>query len=219
MIKNKDDPTLAELATKNKDNLLFIDKGVAGNYSDRANKDSYILFNSSYAFPVIVALIDNKMRSQFGQLMVLYVETAGITGAMYTLTAGLVYRSRLFVYGDKAPLDKRFDKGAQRSFYGGHVATTAAITFFISKVYQDFHPGSKLTPYLYATSTALTGLMGYWRVRSGYHFVSDCILSGIIGAATGIIVPQLHKNKKLSNFSLSPTLIQDAKGLQLTYKF
>ncbi|CAN5223262.1 hypothetical protein BH20BAC1_BH20BAC1_23350 [soil metagenome] len=95
---------------------MFFDKGVAGNYSDRANKDSYILFNSSYAFPVIVALIDNKMRSNFGQLMVLYAETVGITGAMYTLTAGLVTAAGLLFMEIKHPLIKDWTRERKDHF-------------------------------------------------------------------------------------------------------
>lgn len=219
LIKNKHDLTMAELATKTKSSLPFFDRFVAGNYSDKANKDSYILFDGSYAIPVAAALISGKERSKFGQIMVMYLETMGITGAMYTLTAGLVYRSRPFVYGDKAPLEKRLDKGGQRSFYGGHVATTAAATFFTAKVFQDFNPGSKLTPYLYTGAGVLTGVMAYERMRAGYHFFSDCVLSGIIGAATGIVVPQLHKRKDFKNISLTPFYQNNAKGFSLVYRF
>ena len=220
LIKNKKDLTLAELATKTKDKLPFFDRSSAGFYSDRANKDSYILFDASYALPFLAALIDKKEQKKFGQVAVLYVETIAITGSMYTLAAGLVYRSRPFVYGDKAPLDKRLDKGGQRSFYGGHVATTAASTFFIAKVFQDFNPGSKLTPYLYVASGGLTALMGYFRYKAGYHFLSDCVLSGIIGTATGILIPQFHKNKNLTNVSLTPEIFNNgANGFSLTYRF
>ena len=219
LIKNKHNLTMAELANKKKSNLPFFDRFVAGNYSAQANKDSYILFDGSYAIPVAAALINGKERSKFGQIMVMYLETMGITGAMYTLTAGLVYRSRPFVYGDKAPLEKRLDKGGQRSFYGGHVATTAAATFFTAKVFQDFNPGSKLTPYLYTGAGALTALMSYMRMRAGYHFFSDCVLSGIIGAATGIVVPQLHKRKDFKNISLTPFYQNNAKGFSLVYRF
>ena len=219
LIRNKHDLTTAELATKTKSSLPFFDRFVAGNYSARANKDSYILFDGSYAIPVAAALISGKERSKFGQVMVMYLETMGITGAMYTLTAGLVYRSRPFVYGDKAPLDKRLDKGGQRSFYGGHVATTAAATFFTAKVFQDFNPGSRLTPYLYTGAGALTVLMGYMRMQAGYHFFSDCVLSGIIGAATGIVVPQLHKKREFKNISLTPFYQNNAKGFSLVYRF
>lgn len=220
LIKNKKNLTPAELATKTKDKLPFFDRSGAGLYSDRANKDSYILFDASYALPFIAALIDKKQRTKFGQVAVLYVETIVITGSLYTLSAGLVYRSRPFVYGDKAPLEKRLDNGGQRSFYGGHVATTAASTFFIAKVFHDFNPGSKLTPYLYVASGGLTALMGYLRYQAGYHFLSDCILSGVIGTATGILIPQFHKNKNLKNVSLTPEMFNNgATGFALTYRF
>ena len=220
LIKNKKNLTPAELATKTKDKLPFFDRFCAGNYSDKANKDSYILFDASYALPFVAALIDKKQQAKFGQIAVLYIETIAITGSLYTLSAGLVYRSRPFVYGDKAPLDKRLDNGGQRSFYGGHVATTAASTFFIAKVFHDFNPGSKLTPYLYVASGGLTAVMAYMRINAGYHFFSDCLLSGIIGTATGILIPQFHKNKNLTNISLTPEMFSNgANGFSLMYRF
>jgi membrane-associated phospholipid phosphatase len=219
LIKNKHDLTPEELATKTKNNLPFFDRWVAGNYSAKANKDSYILFDGCYAIPVLGALLNKNERSKFGQVMVMYLETVAITGSLYTLTAGLVYRSRPFVYGDKAPLEKRLDKGGQRSFYGGHVATTAATCFFTAKVFQDFNPNSRLTPWLYTGAGALTALMGYERMISGYHFFSDCVVSAIIGTATGILIPQFHKNKNLKHVSLSPFYQNNSKGFNLVYRF
>jgi membrane-associated phospholipid phosphatase len=218
LIKNKKDLTSEELATKTRSSLPFFDRGNAGYYSKQVDQDSYILFDGSYAIPVLGALLNKRERSKFGQVMVMYLETIAITGSLYTITAGLVYRSRPFVYGDKAPLEKRLDKGAHRSFYGGHVATTAAATFFTAKVFQDFNPDSKLTPYLYTGAGALTVLMGYMRYKAGYHFLSDCVLSGIIGTATGILIPQFHKNKSLKNISLTPYYQEGAKGLSLVYR-
>lgn len=218
LIKNKRDLTPAELATKTKSSLPFFDRSSAGYFSPQADKDSYILFDGSYAIPLIAGLINKNERQKFGQVVVLYLETMAITGSMYTLTAGLVYRSRPFVYGNLAPLAKRLDKGAQRSFYGGHVATTAAATFFTAKIFQEFNPGSRLTPYLYGTAGGLTILMGYLRYKAGYHFLSDCVLSGIIGGATGILVPHFHKNKS-RNFSLSPNFINSQPGFVFTLKF
>jgi membrane-associated phospholipid phosphatase len=218
LIRDKHGLTEEALATKTRDKLPFFDRGNAGFYSTQANADSYILFDGDYAIPVIAALIDKKQRKKFGQLMVMYLETMAITGSMYTATAGLVYRSRPFVYGDKAPLEKRIDKGGQRSFYGGHVATTAAATFFTAKVFSDFNPGSRLTPYLYGTAGGLSVLMGYLRYRAGYHFLSDCALSSVIGAATGILVPEFHKKKTLKNISLSPYYEGAAKGFTFTAK-
>ena len=219
LIKNKKNLTMDQLAGKTRDNLPFFDRGNAGYYSHQADRDSYILFTGSYAIPVAAALLDKKERAKFGQIMAMYLETMAITGSMYTITAGLVYRSRPFVYGNKAPLEKRLDKGAQRSFYGGHVATTAAASFFTAKVFSDFNPGSKLTPWLYGAAGGLTMAMGYFRYRSGYHFLSDCVLSGAMGIATGILVPQFHKNKNLKNISLTPAFENNSKGFLLTYRF
>jgi membrane-associated phospholipid phosphatase len=219
LIENKKDLTPAELATKTKNKLPFFDRWIAGNYSAQANKDSYILFDADYVIPVAMIFINKNERAMAGQLITLYVETIGITGALYTLSAGLVYRSRPFVYGDKAPLDKRLDKGGQRSFYGGHVATTAATAFLTAKIFADFNPHSKLRPYLWVASGVLTGAMAYMRMRAGYHFLSDCFLSGIIGTATGILVPSFHKNKNFDKISLAPSMVNGSAGMYLTYRF
>lgn len=216
LIENKRSLTPDELALKTKNNIPFFDRGNAGYYSPQANKDSYILFDAAYAIPVAMIFLNKNERTKAAQLLTLYVETIGITGAMYTLTAGLVYRSRPFVYGDKAPLDKRLDKGGQRSFYGGHVATTAAATFLTAKIFGDINPDSKIQPYLWGVAGGLTVLMGYMRYKAGYHFLSDCVLSGAVGAATGILVPALHKNKNFKNVSLSPTMINGTAGVLFT---
>ena len=216
LISNKRDLTVEQLATKTRDKLPFFDRGNAGSYSSGANKDSYILFDASYGLPALVMLIDKSERSKFTQLFSLYVETITITGAMYTVTAGLVYRSRPFVYGNKAPLDLRLSSGSQRSFYGGHVATTAASTFFIAKVFSDFHPNSRLQPYLWGGASGLTALMGYWRFRSGYHFLSDELVSFAFGATTGILIPQWHKRNILKNISVSPSF-NTQKGVDIVY--
>ena len=219
LIQNKKDLTPKDLDAKKKSNLPFFDRGNAGYYSKKIDQDSYILFNSSYAIPVVGALLNKNERAKFGQVMVMYLETVAITGSLYTLTAGLVYRSRPFVYGNIAPLEKRLDKGAQRSFYGGHVATTAAVTFFTAKVFSDFNPDSKLRPYLYVAAGGLTALMGYMRYEAGYHFLSDCVVSGVIGTATGILIPEFHKKNTFKNLSLSPFYQGNSKGFSVVYRF
>ena len=138
LIKNKRDLTTAELAGKTKDKLPFFDRGNAGYYSPQADKDSYILFDASYAIPLLMTLINKNERTKAGQLIVLYVETIGITGAMYTLTAGLVYRSRPFVYGTKAPLDKRLDKGGATLFLWGTCSHNRSCNFSYCENFQGF---------------------------------------------------------------------------------
>jgi len=117
LIKNKKDLTAAELASKTRDQVPFFDRGNAGYYSEKADNDSYIPFQASFAMPVILAFINPNERHHLGQVLVLYTETMAITGAVFTMATGNVYRSRPYVYGTKAPYDLRLDKNSQRAFF------------------------------------------------------------------------------------------------------
>ncbi|MES3019105.1 MAG: phosphatase PAP2 family protein [Bacteroidota bacterium] len=216
MIKNKDGLTAAEAAMKTPDDVNGFDRFSAGDFSDRADKDSYIPFYASFAAPVVMLLNKNESKKA-GQIMVLFTESMAITGAMFSLTAGSVQRSRPFVYGTEAPLAKRMDKDSQRAFYAGHTAATATATFFLAKVFQDFNPDSKAKPYVWAAAALVPASVGYLRLRAGQHFLSDNLLGYALGAGVGILVPQLHKKGSTSNFSLSPSVNPDYKGATLLY--
>ncbi len=151
--------------------------------------------------PVLFVIADKTERQQAGKILVMYTESLAITSTLYTLSAGLVQRSRPLVYPDrdenfKADVGKRSSKNSQRSFYAGHVAATASASFFAAKVFSDLHPDSKLKPYVWAVSAVLPAVTGYYRYEAGEHFLSDCILGYAIGAASGILVPQFHKTHK-----------------------
>lgn len=192
MIKNKDALTVSEAMAKTPDDVNGFDRFSAGDFSEKADKDSYIPFYASFAAPVVMLLNKNESKKA-GQIMVLFTESMAITGAMFSLTAGSVQRSRPFVYGTEAPLDKRMDKDSQRAFYAGHTAATATATFFLAKVFQDFNPDSKAKPYVWAAAALVPASVGYLRLRAGQHFLSDNLLGYALGAGVGILVPQLHK--------------------------
>lgn len=155
LIKTKDDITQQELdeIIKDKGNINFLDKWVAGNNSDSARNTSDIPFVTAFVTPLFL-LIDDDINDHSFQIMGLYLETIATTGAIYTITAGLANRTRPYVYSDTASEFKKLSKNGQRSFYSGHVAATTTATFFAAKVYQDFHPNSKALPYIWAGAAA-----------------------------------------------------------------
>ena len=216
MIKNKKSLTVAEVAAKSPADVNGFDRFSAGDFSDQADKDSYIPFYASFAAPVVMLLNKNESKKA-GQIMVLFTESMAITGAMFSLSAGAIQRSRPFVYGTGAPMDKRMDKDSQRSFYAGHTAATATATFFLAKVFQDFNPDSKARPYVWAAAALVPASVGYLRLRAGQHFLSDNLLGYALGAGVGILVPQLHKKGSNSNLSLSPSMNPNYKGARLVY--
>jgi len=219
LINDKRDLTPAELATKTRESIPWFDRSSVGFYSKKADDDSYIPFQASFAMPVLMALINKNQRHKIGQVLVLYVETMAITGALFTMATGNVYRSRPYVYNTSLPDDLRKGKNSQRAFYAGHTAAAAAATFFMAKTFQDFNPGSKAIPYVWAFSASVPALVGYLRYKAGMHFLSDNLLGYALGAGAGILVPQLHKIKQLKNVTFSPAIDGNSRGLAVTYKF
>lgn len=219
LIADKKPLTDAQLAMKTRDRLPFFDRGNAGYYSTKADDASYVPFHASFAMPVVMALINGNERRHIGQVMVMYVETMAITGALFTMSAGNIYRSRPYVYGTEAPVDLRKDKKSQRSFYAGHTAASASASFFMAKVFADMNPDSRAKPYVWAVAAAVPAAVGYLRYRAGMHFLSDNIIGYAIGAGAGILVPELHKKKAFRNISLYPQAGKHHKGLALVYSF
>ena len=129
LIKNKDDLSLAEREKflneeslqKEIDKINFLDQWVAGKHNEDANAISDIPFALSFAAPFAL-LFDDEINDHTGQYIGLYIESLATTAAIYTITAGLVNRSRPYVYdnsGDTSE-DRRFKNNGQRSFYSGH---------------------------------------------------------------------------------------------------
>lgn len=221
LIKNKKDITQTELDAKKKSDIPFFDRGNAGWFSDKADKDSYIPFYAAFGMPIVFGLIDKNERQKFGQLMVLYTETMAITGALFTMSTGNVYRSRPYVYGTKVDAVKgagyRLDNDSHRSFYAGHTAASAAGSFFAAKAFADLNPNSKLKPYVWGVAAAVPAVVGYLRFKAGMHFLSDNLLGYALGAGAGIFVPQLHKVKAFRSVSFLPSMESGSKGLIVIY--
>jgi membrane-associated phospholipid phosphatase len=149
----------------------------------------------------------------------LYLETMAVTGALYSITAGTINRSRPLVYNTSAPMERRTSNNSQRSFYAGHTAATASATFFAAKVFSDFNPDSKLKPYVWVVAAAVPAVVGYQRYKSGQHFLSDNLLGYGLGAAAGILIPKWHKTNMMKDMSIVPQVGKDYKGMAISYKF
>lgn len=222
-IQDKEALTVTEMNNLSKDDIPGIDRFIAGNYSPRASTISDYPFYGSFAVPVVMMLVDGNMRSNAGQISLLFVESMATTGAFYTITAGLVERSRPLAYNTSVPEEERRESGAQRSFFAGHTAATASASFFAAKIYNDFYPNSAAKPYVWTAAALVPAYVGYLRAKAGKHFLTDNILGYAIGAASGILIPEFHK-KEDHAFGVVPTMGIDVQGneyqgLSLQYSF
>ena len=222
LIKDKDDITTEDLAALDVNNINFIDRWAAGNNSESANKISDIPFAASFVIPFGL-LFNDDINDHSAQFIGMYLQSLSTTSAMYTVTAGFVNRSRPYVYNEDNDIGRRLSKNGQRSFYSGHVAAAATATFFAAKVYIDYNPEITGKGYIWAAAAAIPATIGYFRLEAGQHFLTDIILGYTLGAATGILIPEMHK-KRDNSLELTPVGGRDFRGddytgLALRFKF
>ena len=228
-IKNKPSITLDELhflSSQAQIDLInpFDRWGLRQKASDR---DKYnTLSNNTLTGIVLVPcflLLDKKISKDWADILMIYVEGHSITLANYCynfLGPTYVQRFRPRTYYSEFTDEVRESGQNRNSFYSGHVASAAYSTFFMAKVYCDYHPNLGAEKYLiYTAATIPPLLMSYLRVKALDHFPSDNLTGLVIGAAIGIIVPELHKYPCKKNISLSMFTSPEGMGLSLFWKF
>lgn len=217
-IYNKPASSEAEIVSLNKANINGFDRWAAGKYSPSAEKASDGLFYGSMPLPLLL-MLDKKIRKDAGSVLLVYWETMGVTGVFYTGSAYLVDRYRPFVYNTSVPMEERKSGNSKNAFLAGHPALVASSTFFIAKVYSDYHPESKIKWVFYTVATGATLTTAYLRHKAGKHFPSDLIAGTVIGTASGILVPHFHKHRIIKNPNVSITpFTGDSHGLRLVYR-
>ena len=200
-----------ELAALNKNDIPSYDRFAAGNYSETAQTTSDLLCYPTLVIAPGLLALNPAIRSRYGQVAALYLETMLATDAIFTTTVGNVYRYRPYLYGTEGG-NGRSGKIATNSFFAGHTAHTATATFFVAKVFHDFNPGSSAEPFIWGAAAVLPAAVAYYRIEAGKHFLSDNIIGYALGATMGIVVPQLHKKTSGRGLSLTPMQGQNVNG-------
>ena len=218
------DFTADDIAKLNINNINGFDRPVASYNPDKfhdAQVRSDFFLNFSIASPIILAL-DGKARRDWLDLITLYLVTHTVDNAIYFGAAFPIRRARPFTYNNAVPIEERTGDAKSNSFFSGHVSFSATSTFFLVKVYTDYHQikGWKRLA-LYTAAAIPPGLVGYYRVQAARHFRTDAMLGMIVGASTGILIPELHRKlKKNKHLSLQPYFSPvGATGLAFQYTF
>ncbi len=223
-IYNKPRADTLQIQSLNSKDVNSFDRWAMHPYLQSLDKASYIPFYAAMPLPILYFLADKDMRSDFLKLTFLYWEAMSITGLLGTNATYHVDRFRPYAYfhDSHGVLDNGAPLGvAKNSFYAGHVQIVSTPTFFLAKVFADYHPDSKIKWVFYGVATVSTAGMAYMRIQSGEHFPTDVIIGAVTGALAGILVPQFHKTKstKAPSLSLMPYSTGEINGLTLSYKF
>lgn len=192
----------AEVLALDKNSINRLDRPIVNNYSERAKSTSDVFFYGSMPLPLIL-LIDPAIRKDGLKVGLLFLETMGATGTLYTTSAMIANRHRPYSYNANVPMDIRRRGGVLNSFYAGHPSVVATSTFFMAKVYTDYHPNMKRKWILYTVAGGAAATTAYLRVKAGQHFITDAIVGVVVGSAVGILVPHIHKNKNRESRKLT----------------
>jgi len=218
-IYNKPPSTSAQILNLNANNIDPIDRSAIYPYNENLDKKSYYPFYAAFPLPLVFFLTGNDMRSDFPKLAYLYLETLSVTGLVGTSATYFVNQYRPYTYTSSTSMSQKMNQNAENSFFAGHVEVIATSTFFISEVYADYYPDSKVKWLFFGLSGVATAGMGYMRIVGGMHFLSDVFLGAGVGALSGILVPYFHSHKLIKNTNLSfmPFLGNNTQGLSMMY--
>jgi membrane-associated phospholipid phosphatase len=222
-VLHKEDVTPLELQALNKGMINSIDAWAL--QLDPSTMDDYVSYSdytliSSVILPGLL-MFDGKIRQDWLDILLMYMETMTITTNIYEWSfLGPTFQNRLrpVTYYDQLTYEQRKTGNNRNSFYSGHVATAAASTFFLVKVYSDYNPGIGDNKYLlYGAALIPPLLLGYFRVKALKHFPSDVMVGIGVGILCGIIIPELHrsqdKNSSLELNSSSSGMVGLGAGL------
>lgn len=208
-----------DLAQLNANNIWNFDRRATeqdASYIETAQNISDIVLNVSVALPALLAL-DKDIRKDWIDLLILYGETHAINSSIYIVTAGMFKRTRPSAYNPEVPFHINSGPGMQNSFYSGHVSTTASASFFMAKVYSDYHPElGKKKMILFGAALIPPAIVGFYRYKAMKHFPTDVIVGSAVGAAAGILIPHFHKKKKNKNLSFVP-FTGSVSGLKINW--
>lgn len=226
-IINKPEISAAELSSLNKDNVNSFDRWVLNQdvtkaKADMYDKDALIVLSASVTLPAVL-VFDKYIRKDWSKMLMMYLETISIVSNVYgysVIGPSVQNRIRPVTYYTSFPLSERVDGNNRNSFYSGHVASTAAATFFMVKVYSDYHPELGGKKYLlYAAATIPPLLIGYFRVKGLRHFPSDDLVGLGVGALVGVLVPEIHRIKlKNKNLTVGLSTTGESTGIGLKWK-
>lgn len=221
-IRGKATITPLELQALDRDLLSSMDRFALR--QDPADIDAYLEYSNyilagSVLLPVTL-LFDRGIRGDWAEVLVIYLEAMSLCSNIYEwgfFGPHFLNRIRPVSYYEELSYEVRGESNNRNSFYSGHVSSVAASTFFLVKVYNDYHPEIGNNKYLLYGAALLPPLaLGYCRIRSLRHFPSDILLGIGMGALCGILVPELHRISD-ENITLGIYTTPEATGLAIQF--
>ncbi len=219
-LANKEGVSYEQAISLKADDIWWFDRPATKQDASKrlhAHNASDIILNSTVLLPALLGL-DKNVRKDWMDILILYGQAHAINSDLYILNSALISRPRPLNYNADVPVEEKMANESRNSWFSGHVSSTAAASFFMAKVYSDYHPelGNKKY-WLYAAATIPPTLVGIYRYKAMKHFPTDILMGTVAGAASGILIPQIHKiRREESAWSFIP-FAGKIYGMQISY--
>lgn len=191
--------------------ITSFDRPAISNVNAAASTWSDYILAGSFAVPAVVSLLAPKTADDRFNAAFLTIETMLLTNSMNVFSKVIFSRKRPYVYNPEVSMGKRTSPDALASFYSGHTANVAAMSFLSAKLLNDYFPENSFVDFVvWPVAAILPAVQGYLRVEGGQHFPTDVILGYALGALTGFAVPWLHHEERYNNgklkLGITPTI-------------
>ena len=209
---------LNEIAGLKLDDVPDYDSRAIDNWSTSSIKVSDALLFSSIAIPGLL-MFDKEIRGDYRNFSLVWAQSFFLTLGFTNFTKVLVGRPRPYLYADNASDDYKLKKDNKKSFFSGHTSISAVSWFLMASMYEDYRPGSNISPYLWTSAFLVPAYTAYCRYDAGKHFLSDVVAGYLVGSTIGVLVPKWYtkKNNRVNlSFILQPT---GKIKTRLTYEF
>ncbi|MEE9574309.1 MAG: hypothetical protein V3W20_14735 [Candidatus Neomarinimicrobiota bacterium] len=130
VFKNKTPLNVDQITSLDKNDIWKIDRiAVEQTYSATFHKNTRTTsdwLRDASAFLPAILYFDKNIRKDLFNIVFLYLETQAINSTLY-IFAGVAFTNRIrpFVYYPDVSLESKFGRGAQDSFFSGHVSIAA----------------------------------------------------------------------------------------------
>jgi membrane-associated phospholipid phosphatase len=181
-----------------------IDRNIIGNPSTSAARAGDVLVNSLMLAPPILALATQPAVHGFGNIVrrpfVLYGEALLLAQACTQLLKPIIGRPRPFTYlpVSERPTGAGYDINEEETFLSmpsGHSTSAFAAAAYATTDNLFSRPDAGWGEHVAVASigTLLAGFIAGSRIQADQHFPTDVVVGGLIGTASGVSVPLLHR--------------------------
>lgn len=171
----------------------LLDRVASRQWSLPAHRTSNALLGISAGAAFVVAIANQRGEQPLLPAAIM-AESSLLCMGLTNTVKELVRRPRPYLYNPAVPASMHRAREDELSFWSGHVANTAAITFSCASMVQRSDASSDLKTATWLGAAVAPAAMGYLRVRAGRHFPTDVLTGYAVGALLGIVVPYFHRS-------------------------